>query len=620
MYIRTVESYKKSSTKPLKPYSNLAPSSFNKNRILEPKRRIARRETFLKANNDSRDIKIANNPNPKSRRKYKSVIKTVCKTSYNRISKSRANRRKNLPSNPPGNYTTSQMPLIAYSETATSIHKQISSKTGLRESFTNKTESRVLTPNSKIYENSQPIDINHDKFGKIMNRIREPAQYKVPKMRNTNYAPTDFSEAAKSEFEEKGQKALKELQQFFNRDSVCNDEEGDKVDKSEPIKFKVTKMGFDKPAKEEEPKSKPASLKFQLSDFQILHTLGKGASGVVKLAKHKKKNCNVVLKIYDKYKLIESHLKKSLFKEIELLKCVSHPNIVKLYDVIEDDRHIYLIMEYVSGGSLQQQMRARSKKVTEADTKKIFMQLSSAIKYLHSKNIYHRDIKLDNVLLDYKRNVKLIDFGFSINCKPTNKLKVFCGTPCYMAPEIISKKPYHGGPIDMWALGVILYTLLIGKFPFIGKSESDLYSKIKQGIFSIPDTISFTARKLLGKMLTLDPVKRPTANELYYDEWIRGDTKCFRKMTLKMINDQYSNNPLVKLVKGDKSNTKSLLCNKKDWRTSTRSSLSHKRIDPEIHLKAIDKIRSMGYNYKLINEKLGDCTSDINRMYRNFIR
>mmetsp|Transcript_11461 Transcript_11461/g.11422 ORF Transcript_11461/g.11422 Transcript_11461/m.11422 type:complete len:165 (-) Transcript_11461:104-598(-) len=125
--------------------------------------------------------------------------------------------------------------------------------------------------------------------------------------------------------------------------------------------------------------------------------------------------------------------------------------------------------------------------------------------------------------------------------------------------RLSANKPYHGGPIDMWALGVILYTLLIGKFPFIGKSESDLYSKIKQGIFSIPDTISFTVRKLLGKMLTLDPVKRPTANELYYEEWIRGDTKCFRKMTLKMINDQYSNNPLVKLVKGDKSNTKSLL-------------------------------------------------------------
>lgn len=235
-------------------------------------------------------------------------------------------------------------------------------------------------------------------------------------------------------------------------------------------------------------------------------------------------------------------------------------------------------------------------------------------------SIYHRDIKLDNILLDYRRNVKLIDFGFSINWKPTNKLKVFWGTPCYMAPEIISKKPYYGSTVDIWAWGIILYILLVGKFPFQGTSESELYSRIKQGIFKLPDTISFNVRKLIGKMLSLDPVKRPTANELYYDEWIRGDAKCFRKMTLKMINDQYANNPLAKLVQGDKPNAKSLLSNKKDWRPSTRSSLAHKRIDPEVHLKAVDKIRHMGYNYKQISEKLGDWTSDVNRMYMNLIK
>ncbi len=189
-----------------------------------------------------------------------------------------------------------------------------------------------------------------------------------------------------------------------------------------------------------------------------------------------------------------------------------------------------------------------------------------------------------------------------------------------MAPEIIGKKPYYGGPTDIWALGVILYSLLIGSFPFQGNSESELFSKIKQGIFKIPDTISFNIRKLIGKMLALDPVKRPTANELYYDEWIRGNTKCLRKMTLRMINDQYSNNPLAKLVQGDVNNAKSLLSNKKDWRPSSRSTLSHQRIDPEIHLKAVDKIRHMGYNFKQINEKLGDSTSDVNRIYMNLIK
>ena len=131
-----------------------------------------------------------------------------------------------------------------------------------------------------------------------------------------------------------------------------------------------------------------------------------------------------------------------------------------------------------------------------------------------------------------------------------------------MAPEILNKKPYFGGPTDIWALGVILYTLLNGSFPFKGSSEKELFSKIKQGIFKIPEAISFKLRKLISKMLSLDPVKRPTANELYYDEWIRGDNKCMRKMTLRMINDQYADNPLARVVNKDGSEPRSLLSNK----------------------------------------------------------
>ena len=110
--------------------------------------------------------------------------------------------------------------------------------------------------------------------------------------------------------------------------------------------------------------------------------------------------------------------------------------------------------------------------------------------------------------------MKLIDFGFSVNAFPRDKLKVFCGTPSYMAPEIVQKKEYTGQSIDVWALGVILYTLLAGFFPFRGQSEKDLFRKISRGLFQMPDCISIEAKRVLTKLLTIDPAKRPTAHEV----------------------------------------------------------------------------------------------------------
>ncbi|CAI2359722.1 unnamed protein product [Moneuplotes crassus] len=577
MYIHPFTSPKVAAT----PLSNLAPLSSNaRGSLLQPSRRISRR-----SGTDTRH------------RAWKTGSRT-CHRGVE-VCKSRANQRKYHPTSNFNDRSPMQMPEIGTGNVIPSTHKQACSKRILRDSFTSELESRVLTPSLKNHEIAKIRDENNQRFSNLMRAIQEPISYEGPKYRSKNHAKIDIPDSLKWEFDDKGQQALEELQQFFERDSACSDEENNKEKEEESIKFSITKMGFDKPIKQET-NSKTSPIKFQLSDFQILHTLGKGTSGIVKLAKHKKKNCKVVFKIYEKYKLIESQLKKALFKEIELLKSVSHPNLIKLYDVLEDEKHIYLIMEYISGGSLQQQMRARSKKITEAEAKKIFMQLSSAIKYLHSNNIYHRDIKLDNILLDFKKNIKIIDFGFSINCKPSNKLKVFCGTPCYMAPEIISKKPYHGGPIDIWALGIILYTLLIGNFPFQGSCESELYSKIKRGVFNIPDTISFTIRKLIRKMLTLDPTKRPTAIELYNDDWIRGDSKHLKKMTLKMINDQYSQNPLAKILQ--KSTPKSLLFQTQHFRSSARSSFSQSKVPS--NPASSPNPKSMGSTYKQMSSNL----------------
>ena len=172
----------------------------------------------------------------------------------------------------------------------------------------------------------------------------------------------------------------------------------------------------------------------------------------------------------------------------------------------------------------------------------------------------------------------------------------------------------------MWALGIILYSFVTGTFPFKAGSEDELFSKIKRGIFQMPDSIPYEIRKVLAKLISVDGNKRPTANELYYDTWLHGDKGCARKSTLKMINDQFMNNPLAQVVQDSGRRDKTLVPQKRDWKSNTRSATESKRVDPEKHLKAIDRIRSLGYEYTHINEKLRDVSSDISQIYRAFIK
>jgi len=164
-----------------------------------------------------------------------------------------------------------------------------------------------------------------------------------------------------------------------------------------------------------------------------------------------------------------------------------HENIVCLYDAIDTQRQLYLIMENVEGQCLQQIMKYKQNRrfSTEAECARNFVQLMSAIEYMHSMDISHRDIKLENILIEQKSGkLKLIDFGFS--CLSKEKLRIFCGTPSYMSPEIVSKREYYGGPSDIWACGVLLFSLICGTFPFKSvTTEKDLFRKILRGLFTI---------------------------------------------------------------------------------------------------------------------------------------
>jgi len=190
--------------------------------------------------------------------------------------------------------------------------------------------------------------------------------------------------------------------------------------------------------------------------------IGQGAYAVVKAGIDTRNNQKVAIKIYDKKNLKDIQRRKGVRREIKLLERMKHDNIIRLYEAFDNKKQVFLVMDNVSGGSLHSLLKSKpNRQLRESEAKNIFGQIASAIKYCHSKNITHRDIKLENILLDEnKQNIKLIDFGFSTCIPNEKKIKIFCGTPSYMAPEIVSKKEFWGPPADIWALGVLLYALL----------------------------------------------------------------------------------------------------------------------------------------------------------------
>ena len=267
----------------------------------------------------------------------------------------------------------------------------------------------------------------------------------------------------------------------------------------------------------------PASsaAKGKLENYAVGKQIGQGAYAVVRFATHKTTNLKVAIKSYEKTKLLDSHRKLSVKREIAILEKLNHQYTIRLLETIESPKHLNLVLEYVGGVSLHSYIKQRvNRRLEPAEAWRLFKQVLAATEYCHSVNVAHRDLKLENILLDESNNVKLIDFGFS-TCMPADKRTcTFCGTPSYMAPEIISRREYAGPPVDVWALGVLLYAMLCGCFPFKGSCDSDLYRKIQRGVFSVPEHVEEGPKRLIKKMIQLDPTKRPTAADLLAEDWV----------------------------------------------------------------------------------------------------
>lgn len=270
-----------------------------------------------------------------------------------------------------------------------------------------------------------------------------------------------------------------------------------------------------------------------LENYNVWSDIGRGTYAVVKFATRKASGQKVAIKVYEKQKIQDPMRQKSIKREIKILKQLKHPNIVELVEEISAEKNLYLVMEYVQGFSLQAHMMKQPlKRLEEPEAAEIFSQFMNGLAYCHRINVTHRDIKLENILLDRTRQVKIIDFGFSTISNIQNKKSyVYCGTPNYMAPEIIKKIDYAGPPVDIWAAGVLLFTIVTGAFPFSSTKESKVFKKILKKDFAIPDYVSYNCKQLIMLMLTNNPDQRITAEQVLEHSWV----KCKGKIPGKAL-------------------------------------------------------------------------------------
>ncbi|XP_075166516.1 SNF related kinase isoform X2 [Haematobia irritans] len=270
--------------------------------------------------------------------------------------------------------------------------------------------------------------------------------------------------------------------------------------------------------------------------YDLEETLGSGHFAVVKLARHVFTGAKVAVKVVDKTKLDEVS-KAHLFQEVRCMKLVQHPNVVRLYEVIDTQTKLYLVLELGDGGDLYDYIMKHDGGLSENLARKYFRQILRAITYCHQLHVVHRDLKPENVVFFEKLGVvKLTDFGFSNKFSPGQKLETFCGSLAYSAPEILLGDSYDAPAVDIWSLGVILYMLVCGQPPFEKANDSETLTMIMDCKYSVPPQISPTCRKLIASMLVRDPKKRATLEEISADAWVNE---------MSTANDHMDSLPLI---------------------------------------------------------------------------
>ncbi|OAY62092.1 CBL-interacting serine/threonine-protein kinase 9 [Manihot esculenta] len=273
---------------------------------------------------------------------------------------------------------------------------------------------------------------------------------------------------------------------------------------------------------------KAPSTRTRVGKYELGRTLGEGTFAKVKFAKNVETGENVAIKIIDRDQILRLKMVEQLKREISTMKLIKHPNVIQIYEVMASKRKIYIVLEFVDGGELFDKI-ARNGRLKEDEARRYFHQLIDAVDYCHSRGVSHRDLKPENLLLDSYGTLKVSDFGLSAvlskQVQGDGLLHTACGTPNYVAPEVLKDKGYDGTGSDIWSCGVILYVLMAGYLPFDEPSLMGLYKKICSADFTFPSCFSSGSRKLIKRILDPNPVTRITIPQILEDEWFKKGYK-----------------------------------------------------------------------------------------------
>ncbi|KAK4259574.1 hypothetical protein QN277_005891 [Acacia crassicarpa] len=273
-----------------------------------------------------------------------------------------------------------------------------------------------------------------------------------------------------------------------------------------------------------------------LSRFEVGKLLGHGTFAKVYFAKNIKTNEGVAIKIIDKEKILKGGLVAHIKREISILRRVRHPNIVQLFEVMATKTKIYFVMEYVRGGELFN--KVAKGRLKEEAARKYFQQLISAVGFCHARGVYHRDLKPENLLLDENGDLKVSDFGLSAvsdQIRQDGLFHTFCGTPAYVAPEVLARKGYDGAKVDLWSCGVVLFVLTAGYLPFHDQNIMAMYKKIYKGIFRCPKWFSSGLSLLCTRLLDTNPETRISIPEIMENRWFK---KGFKQIKFYFEDDK----------------------------------------------------------------------------------